>query len=467
MRALSSVLCLAVCLGPLARATTSYLSTPAGDPTVGVAPKESIAGKGGSVFIVGLSPFLDSTAKDPVYRALVRLIVEDLPLNTRLEVYDAFNLKSITQVSIPDAKVFKSPKTRANQFAASIGEIKQFLARDNPKPAGPKPGFDAAIRLPQFYDFLAHERSTRDEPAKLPLLLIGSPLYQDAREPAFSMVDGYFPSDGNLRASREESVFGFNPGNSASQRWLVYWAYFGDPWINDLHREKVSRFWALYLERRGGQLASFSADLATSMSAFSSEAPGTGAAANGWVADPHQTTPEMVRANRSVPLVDWLTGDSVPETTPPPPSRLVGPLKIGIRWKDDIDLDLYATPRSGAETLFFQHQRSPEGYYFKDHRSSPGREYEYIEFESPVDVRDVKAFVNFYAGASPGGPRGEVRIEFLNRIYRGDFAITSPEGNQGRSGRSQARFWAEIPIPEILRINEETPQGTSAANWGR
>ena len=49
-----------------------------------------------------------------------------------------------------------------------------------------------------------------------------------------------------------------------------------------------------------------------------------------------------------------------------------GPLKIGIRWKQNIDLDLYAAPRPGAETLFFQHPRSPEGYYFKDHRSSPG-----------------------------------------------------------------------------------------------
>jgi hypothetical protein len=60
-----------------------------------------------------------------------------------------------------------------------------------------------------------------------------------------------------------------------------------------------------------------------------------------------------------------------------------------------------------------------------------------------------------------------VRIEFLNRIYRGNFAIASPEGNQGRSGRSQPRFWMEIPIHEILRISEAAPQGTSAANWSR
>ena len=51
-------------------------------------------------------------------------------------------------------------------------------------------------------------------------------------------------------------------------------------------------------------------------------------------------------------------------------------MKIGIRWRGDIDLDLYAAANPEAETLFFQHTRSPEGYYFKDHRSSPDREYD-------------------------------------------------------------------------------------------
>jgi hypothetical protein len=96
-------------------------------------------------------------------------------------------------------------------------------------------------------------------------------------------------------------------------------------------------------------------------------------------------------------------------------------------------------------------------------RRQPGREYEFIEFESPVDVRKAQAYVNFYAGSCPGGPTGEVRIEFLDRIYGGTFAIASPEGNQGRSGPAQAAFWTQIPIHEILRLNEAAPQGPSAA----
>jgi hypothetical protein len=104
--------------------------------------------------------------------------------------------------------------------------------------------------------------------------------------------------------------------------------------------------------------------------------------------------------------------------------------------------------------LFFEHVRSPEGYYYKDHRSSPGREYEFIEFETPVDVRNVEAFVNFYKGDCPGGARGEVRIEFDGRIYGAPFSLPAEGGNLGRSGESQNKFWTQIPIQELLKISQ-------------
>ena len=160
----------------------------------------------------------------------------------------------------------------------------------------------------------------------------------------------------------------------------------------------------------------------------------------------------MLRVSRGVTITDWLTRDTLPAGAPTPPSTRVGPMKIGIRWKERIDLDLYATPRPGAETLYFEHIRSPEGYYYKDHRSSPGREYEFIEFESSVDVRKVEAFINFYKGACPGGARGEVRIEFDGRIYGHPFFIPAREGNLGRSGASQEEFWTPIPIQKALKI---------------
>lgn len=401
-------------------------------------------------YIIGVSPYLEKSAKDEVYRSVVRLLVEDLPLNSTVAIYDGYNLKSIARVTLPNARAFDSPKTRANQFAPAIRELKQFLATDHSKPANPRLNFDSALRVPQFCDFLAENRLDSNSPVVV--LLMGSPLYQDAKEPAFSMVDGYFPSDGHLQASRERSVFGFSGDTNSMPAMEVHWVYFGDPWVSDLHKDKVTRFWTLYLERRAARLAGFSGDLPTALRSYCQGNGGATASSEHWAVDPGQTKVEMLRISRNVDVADWLTRDGLPETAQPPPIVMAGRMKIGIRWKDDIDLDLYATPRRGAETLFFQHPRSPEGYYYKDHRSSPGREYEFIEFESPVDIREVEAFVNFYKGSSPGGPRGEVRIEFDGRIYGGLFSIPAAEGNMGRSGRAQQDHWTRIPVQEILKI---------------
>jgi hypothetical protein len=406
-------------------------------------------------FVIGISPFLDKSVKDDVYRSVVRLIVEDLPLNSSLTVYDAFELKTITHVALPEARAFHSAKTRANQFAGAIRELKQFLAQEHTAPTNAHLKFEEAIRLPQFLDFLTENlHATNSRPA---VLLVGSPLYQDAREPGFSMVDGYFPSDGHLQASREQSIFGLTANATVMPPFAIHWLYFHDPWVSDLHKEKVTRFWTLYLERRGSLLAAFTSDLPTALQSFQQNALGTTADSKNWTVDTGQNKIEMLRVSRNVEIADWLTRSTLSDESPP--TTLVGPMKIGIRWKHNIDLDLYATPRHGAETLYFEHVRSPEGYYYKDHRRSPGREYEFIEFESPVDAREVEAFVNFYKGRCPEGPHGEVRIEFDGRIYGAPFSISAEEGNLGRSGQSQQEFWTRIPVQEILKLSQPTARG--------
>jgi hypothetical protein len=407
-------------------------------------------------FVIGISPFLDKSVKDEVYRNVVRLIAEDLPLNSTLGVYDAFHQRTITQLNLPDVKVFNSPNARANQFAGAIRDLKVFLAHDHTKPNQNEERFVGVIRLPQFLDFLS-ERTTLGTNSSA-VLLIGSPLYQDAKEPAFSMLKGYFPSDGHLQATRERSIFGFVQQAGPSKHTGIHWLYFGDPWVSDLHQERVQRFWTLYLERRGAELAAFSADPSTALDSFRRLRSGSGAATKHWNVDKEQTKIEMLRVGRNVEVADWLTSDEVASPAQVPPAIRVGPMRIGIRWKEAIDLDLYATARPGAETLFFQHNRSPEGYYYRDHRASPGKEYEFIEFESPVDVSVVQAFINFYKGQAAEGARGEVRIEFDGRIYSGPFAIPTDRGNLGRAGAEQQRFWTPIPILELLKIVRPRPR---------
>lgn len=401
-------------------------------------------------YIVGISPFLDEPAANESFRNLAHLLLEDLPLNSSLWLYDAYHVRTIAQVEVPPAHAFASSRTRANQFSEPLQKLKSFLATRHEAPKAEGFDFRDAIRLPQFMDFVGENLTQTN--AAIVTIVLGSPLYLDEKEPGFSMVNGYFPSDGHLVAARDKSVYGRGNCTDLLHDVTVHYGYFGDPWTSELHQQKVGRFWSLFFKTQGARLASFTGDLPTIFNAVRSGGAGSPRSERDEL-DATQTKLEMLRITRDVGAADWITRELPANHRPPPPTTMTGPMKIGIRWQGDLDIDLYAQAREGAGTLFFQHTREPEGYYFKDHRSSPDREYEFIEFTEPVDVREVRARINFYEGEQPGGARGEVRIEFQGRIYSSRFELPAEHGNEGRDGRRQDEFWTGINVMETLGLH--------------
>jgi hypothetical protein len=177
--------------------------------------------------VIGLSPFLDNRVKDDVFRRIVGFVLEDLPLGSSLGLYDAYHLQTIAQIEIPKVAAFRSGKTRANQFKDQLNKLKRFLADPPERPASGDLKLDQAVRLPQFLDFVS-ERGTGTETPPV-VVILGSPLYLDPKEPGFSMVDGYFPSDGHLLASRDRSVYGIKDRADALSGIPVHFAYFSNP----------------------------------------------------------------------------------------------------------------------------------------------------------------------------------------------------------------------------------------------
>ena len=401
-------------------------------------------------YVIGISPFLDGPSRNDAFRNLVRFVIEDLPLNCSLQLLDAYHLRTLTRLDVPDLKAFQSGKTRATQFREPIQEARRFLATTHPKPEAAGLDFSAATRFPQFLDFVADNLLGPDHTTVV--VVLGSPLYLDEKEPGFSMANGYFPSDGHLLAGRDKSVYGLKDRGRQLKDVTVHLGYFGDPWATDLHQERVIRFWRLFAGGQGARLGACSADLPTVFQAARVRTPPEEAGTRTAPIDPDQDKIEMLRISRDVGAVEWLTRDRPDNLAQQPPTATVGRMKIGIRWQGDLDLDLYARPQPGSERLYFEHTRSPEGYYYKDHRSSPDREYEFIEFQQPVDVWKAEAAVNFYEGAIPGGPVGEVRIEFDGRIYTGRFRLEAANGNRGREGGGQSPWWSRLDIPQILKL---------------
>lgn len=403
-------------------------------------------------YVIGLSPFMEDENRDPLFRELIRFLLEETPLQSSLWICDAFHLRTICRIDVPNLSAFRSAKTRANQFREPILQLKSFLAARHAPPEMGTLNFTQAVRFPQFMDFVGdHLGSSRHA---MVVMVFGSPLYMDEKEPAFSMVQGYYPSDGHLLANRDASVFGLDGRAATLAGMAVHFGWFGDPWVSEAHRQKLERFWSLFLEGQGAQLATFCGDLPTLFGAVSAGATGVDFRRGRYQIDNGQRRVEMLRMTRDVGAADWITRDTLPATPSSPPAITVGAMKIGIRWQGDIDLDLYARPDRLGETLYFENVRSADGYYFKDHRSSPEREYEFIEFEAPVDVWKVESRINFYEGELASGPVGEIRIEFDGKIYSGQFRVEGERGNRGRSGRGQERHWVTIDIPGVLQLRD-------------
>lgn len=398
--------------------------------------------------IVGLSPFFDRSVKDDVYRRIVTMLVQDLPVGSSFTAYDAYHLTTIVHLEIPTARAFQNERTRVNQFQEPIRRLQQFLAREENPPGTSASNAPNAVRFPQFVRLLAEQPPRSNHFTAV--IILGHPLYLDAKEPSFSMRDGYFPSDGHLTATRQQSVYGQLEPTNVLAGITVHFGYFGDPWISELHQERIRRFWSLYLQQQGGNMGTFSSDLTA---VFRGIDPNTNPVRQPvYALDAKQTELTMLRMTRTVEQTDWITRNAMSTEAPPSPKTRIGPMKIGIRWKGNIDLDLYSRSRGDAETLSFHHPRSPDGYYDKDHRASPEHDYEFIEFEQPVDIREVEASVNYYAGDSSTPPSGEVRIEYENHIYSGNFQLAALHGNQGRGGEAQKEYWTRLDIPRILRL---------------
>ncbi len=443
-------------LGAPGRGMVARGAEEAGAESGGAGPAAAPA-KGRLHCIVGLSPFLEAADRDEVFRHLVRFAVEEMPLDSTLSLYDAYHLRTIATLTIPEVRAFRSPKTRLNQFAEAIQSTRRFLARTNARPRTPGLDFAGALRIPQFLEFVADHHAAPNQ--RQVVVLLGSPLHQDEKEPAFSMAGGYFPSDGHLLATRDQSVYGLRDRGGRLEGTSVHVGYFGDPWATELHREKIARFWRLFVERQQGRWSGLAGDLPTVFQLVKRDFDDSDAGANrartgpAPEPDPTRTKVEMLRVTREVGVTDWIAGDAVTRPAAGPPAGTTGPLKIGIRWQGKLDFDLYARSKPGATRLYFEQTRAPEGYYYKDHRASPDREYEFIEFVEPVDVRQVEAEINLYDGTAPaGGADGEVRLEYEGRIHAGRFQLPARQGNRGREGAGQGAYWHRLDLPGILGL---------------
>ncbi|MEM7530383.1 MAG: hypothetical protein AAF416_22540 [Pseudomonadota bacterium] len=115
--------------------------------------------------------------------------------------------------------------------------------------------------------------SRPDAETPIEVLIIGDPIQTVAGEPHFSMRDdeGGFrlPSDAHIRASLAETPYGTAGREAALAAVTVHLCRVpdGEAWASDAD-EALNRFWSLFIAHQGGQLATWTDDLATCLDRF-------------------------------------------------------------------------------------------------------------------------------------------------------------------------------------------------------
>lgn len=407
---------------------------------------------------IGLSPYQDGDIAERQIKAVLEFLAETLEPGDRCVLFDAYRIQTLGTFVVPDKAVYRQPKAKIQVNRQVVAAMNQF-ARTARRPQGEnEPSVMGAIRLPQALRFIGQDYPVTQDSD---LILLGSPIYDDPKDKAFTMRPNHFPGDGHLTRARSETPYGIKGQDSLLAKRRVHLAFPDESWKQDDHHSYfVERFWSLFVEQQRGQLASFTHDLPSVLQRIKSDAP----------SPKHAYTIERTDKLEMIvlppPTVKKLTSIYERPVSSAPLSsdalRHASNVEVGITWEcGGCDLDLYGQNAHGSAPLWFLCPQTKDGQYFKDFRISPRSTngYETLAYNVAVDLNALLLAVNFYHGNAPGGVKGEVRISFNGQTYAKAFHIPAPEGNGGvgrqetlTARRANNAAWLVIDPMEVLGV---------------
>lgn len=379
--------------------------------------------------VVAVSPYYPPDEARQHSITLLKQLTE-LNQGSRVTLIDGYNLSIIGEFTIPDNPAYNNPKVRLGMNREAVAALKRFADRSIMPGSEGHPSAPGAVRLSQLLRYVANNFNYE---GKLDVIVLGSPFFDDPREPAFTMANGRFPSDGHLFASPGKTPFGAAGQSGFLKNSVIHIGYGHDNIMQgDRHGYFVKRFWTLFVEALGGKLGVFVADVPTLFRRVADDA-----------APPaHDFSP--VRSNKLEMIILSSAEDRqsiferpVTETALPQAKVVHAEnVQIGISWACALcDLDLYAQAMPGAPVLYYGRMVTAHGRYWKDYRNSPQptNGFETIGFDVPLDLRTLTIAVNFYEGEAPQGILGEVRLSVDGHTYASTFHIYATTGNKGRN----------------------------------
>jgi len=423
------------------------------------------AGAAGATFSANATDYVIALADNyaaptkSIMRGVSDLVLEQAKRGEKVTVYNAPRRRMIASFTIPDQKAYEYPRFRKKKFRRGLAQIKKYLkAAASQKPAenGAPP---SSIGLPSILQEISMQRPSNQAEDKVHVLLVGSARFYDAREPGFGFLDGVFPSDGHITESNDRSPFGTANNTGFLDAVSVHYAFTDAEvaFASELHRNRIHRFWSLYIDAMGGTMPTFTPDIKIALQRMTNDETKS---RHNFTFDHTKDKVEMLRIRRVVIQSEnqddkWLSENATLSRRPP--TQVSGPVKVGIRWAcKKCDLDLYARSKPSLKFLSFRRTKTPEGQYFKDFLESPDTTngLEIVEFPNVADIRKLEIMINFYGGRMQGGPDGAIRIFFDGKVYEGLFRIAAAQGNRGvlRETPASKKHWHITTVAQILGL---------------
>ncbi len=379
-------------------------------------------------YVIALSPMQSREALHQQSAATLQFLLQQVKPGETALLVDGLHLRTIAQFAVKNNKVYDHPKAKLQLNKEAIAALRRFA--EQPVDIA-QHGIAGVMQVPQLLQFLGANYGAFTD---TDIILLASPIYVDARDPNWGMINNQYPGDGHFNAAPQDSPFSLQGRGNLLTNTRIHWAYPDDSWISsEGYRINVTRTWAVLAEGYGAQFSTFTGDQST---LWRRAAEGAKAAPSG-----HQL--QNTKKIETIQLVDKVQNAQhvsiyERELSNVPPSNQVlhqaQNVEIGISWNcERCDLDLHVRPHHGAEVLYFNHRETNEGYYHKDFRHSPKTDngFETVTLTSAVDLRDVLIAINWFGGKSSEGVKGEIRLAISDQTYALPFTFPGKSGSGG------------------------------------
>lgn len=377
---------------------------------------------------VALSPDEYTSVKQPQVKTVLEFLTR-LDAGDTAYILNGLSLQTIGRFDIPENPKYNSPKIRLKLNGKTVAAMMAFAKATNPYPEGGH----QAVSMPELLRQIAQGRANTEP---YDVIVLGQPYYTSTRNRIwdnnfiFSRYNDLLPSDGHLQHTTLDTPFGIDDKNLFAGMRLHIGFPGEQTFLTSRQRSHIKRFWSLFASEQSGQMVSFTADLPALFERVITQAPA-----------PRETYTlensdklDMIRLRRNKPDQTIYERPLSEAALPVEVMKAAMNVEIGLTWDcGTCDLDLYASPFTGAKTLYYGQNATDEGFHLKDFTSSPRAEngYETIQFIKPVNLHNLRIVVNFYGGDAPQGVKGTLRIAAGGKTYAHPFTFAAGQGNKG------------------------------------